>query len=484
MLGRTVGNYLVERKLAEGGMGAVYLARHPRIGKEVAIKVLLPQLSRDPELVQRFFQEAKAAAEIKDEHIVDVLDFGELPDGGSYIIMEWLEGRSLAELLRAEGKIPLARAQTIARGIGRALAAAHARGIVHRDLKPDNIFLVRHDDDADFVKVLDFGIAKLMGDTADVKTRVGAILGTPYYMSPEQCQGFTVDPRADVYSLGVILYQMVTGRLPFEAAGLGELLLAHVSRPPPPPRQLAPELPPAAEAALLQALAKDPEQRFSRVEALVTAFCGETLADPQTPVVAPPPAHATAGTAPEAANLARTSGTAPEAAKLARTSGTAPERANLARTSELFVRIGVRGKRGLVIGVALLVALLTTALLLETRPLAPVANDRAAAPATPAAAAATTVTAPTTSDYAGTWRLAHTDCLSGSMPRQVAVTQSGQSFTVLGGVPTTGQISPDGRFTARNSLGTCRGQVIGRVSKETCTNALRQSCHATYERAD
>src|SRR3954468_8537129 len=143
-------------------MGAVYLARHPRIGKEVAIKVLLPALSRDPELVQRFFHEAKAAAEIKDAHIVDVLDFGELDDGSSYIVMEWLEGRSLAELLRAETKLPLARVKKIARGIGRPLAPAHARGIVHRDLKPDNIFLVRHDDEHDFVKVLDFGIAKLM----------------------------------------------------------------------------------------------------------------------------------------------------------------------------------------------------------------------------------------------------------------------------------------------------------------------------------
>jgi eukaryotic-like serine/threonine-protein kinase len=454
VLGRTVGNYVVERKLGEGGMGAVYLARHPRIGKEVAIKVLLPQLSRDPELVQRFFHEAKAAAEIKNEHIVDVLDYGELSDGASYIVMEWLEGRSLSELLRAETKLPLARAQKIARGIGRALAAAHTRGIVHRDLKPDNIFLVRHEDDPDFVKVLDFGIAKLMGDATDVKTRAGAILGTPYYMSPEQCQGFAVDPRADVYSLGVILYQMVTGRLPFEAAGLGELLMAHVSRPPPPPRTLEPGLPLAAEEALLQALAKDPEQRFSRVEALVIAFCGDTMADWKTPAAALPPALPPATTAPP------------------------PPAAEHGRTSELFLRIGVRGKRGFAVGAGVvLVVVAATALLVGTRRLAATGDGSA----TPPSGAAT---APAASDYGGTWRLARTDCLPGAMPRQVTVTQSGRSFSVLGGVPTTGEIAADGHFTARNSLGTCRGQVTGRVSKETCTNALRQSCHATYERAD
>ena len=458
MLGRTVGNYVVERKIGEGGMGAVYLARHPRIGKEVAVKVLLPAMSRDPELVQRFFHEAKAAAEIKDAHIVDVIDFGELDDGASYIVMEWLEGQSLSQLLVAAGKLPLERARKIARGIGRALAAAHARGIVHRDLKPDNIFLVRHDDDPDFVKVLDFGIAKLM-DATDVKTRAGTILGTPYYMSPEQCQGGSVDPRADVYSLGVILYQMVTGRLPFEGQALGELLMAHVSRPPPPPRTYEPGLPASAEEALLQALAKDREQRFSRVEALVTAFSGDTVAEAATPLIA---------TAPVAA--------APAPA------------ANLARTSELFVRIGVRGKRGMIIGAGIGLVVIATAIALGTRHAAPGGDGAGAtspASAIPGAAAATPSAGESVaSNYGGTWRLAHTDCLPGAMPRQVTVTQANGAFSVAGGAPTKGEISADGHFVARNSLGTCRGTVVGRVSKETCTNAFHQSCHATYERAD
>src|SRR6185436_3767475 len=152
--------YVVKQQIGQGGMGAVYLAEHVRLGKRVAIKVLLPAISAQPDLVRRFFNEAKAATEIHNPHIVDVIDFGELDDGSTYIIMEWLEGRSLAEAL-AEGRFNLARAVHVARGIGRALSAAHERGIVHRDLKPDNIFLVRHDDDPDFVKVLDFGIAKL-----------------------------------------------------------------------------------------------------------------------------------------------------------------------------------------------------------------------------------------------------------------------------------------------------------------------------------
>ncbi|HEY2745731.1 MAG TPA: serine/threonine-protein kinase [Polyangia bacterium] len=454
MLGRTVGNYVVERKIGEGGMGAVYLARHPRIGKEVAVKVLLPAMSRDPELVQRFFVEAKAAAEIKDAHIVDVLDFGELDDGSSYIVMEWLEGRSLAELLGAETRLPLSRAQKIARGIGRALSAAHARGIVHRDLKPDNIFLVRHDDDHDFVKVLDFGIAKLM-DGTDVKTRAGAILGTPYYMSPEQCQGRSVDTRADVYSLGVILYQMVTGRLPFEGQSLGELLMAHLSRAPPRPRTFEPSLPPAAEEALLQALAKDPEERFARVEALVTAFCGDTVAEAATaPVVAAPVVAAPAP--------------------------------NLGRTSELFVRIGVRGKRGMILGGGVVVVAIAAAIALATHHSAPPADGSVAPAIAPAAATSpsgTTATAAAPS-FGGVWRLAHTDCLPGAMPAKVSVQQSGASFSVAGGVPTTGEIGADGRFVTRNRLGTCRGTVVGRISKETCTNAFHQSCHATYERAD
>src|SRR5262245_57292356 len=204
MIGRTIGNYVVKTKIGEGGMGAVYAAEHPRIGRRVAIKVLHPELGKSPEIVARFFTEAKAANEIRNEHIIEILDFGELPDGISYFVMEWLDGQSLAEALNRQRKFPLPRALHVARGVGRALAAAHESCIVHRDLKPDNIFLVKRGEDPDFVKVLDFGIAKLMqGDPQQAyKTQTGAIMGTPYYMSPEQCRGATreMDQRADIYS--------------------------------------------------------------------------------------------------------------------------------------------------------------------------------------------------------------------------------------------------------------------------------------------
>jgi serine/threonine-protein kinase len=272
LIGQTIGNYVVQKKVGEGGMGVVYLAEHPRIHRRVAIKVLLPQYAQNPEVVSRFFNEAKAANEIRNEHIVDILDFGELPDGAPYIIMEWLDGKSLSDVLDAHGKLPLARAVHIARGIARALSAAHGHGIVHRDLKPDNIFLLERAGDPDFVKVLDFGIAKLVGNetaASDVKTKTGALIGTPSYMSPEQCRGIPVDQRSDIYSLGVILYRMLTGRLPFEADALGELLLQHMTQQPKSLREHEPTLPPSVDAAVLRALAKDPAQRPGNVDELM-----------------------------------------------------------------------------------------------------------------------------------------------------------------------------------------------------------------------
>jgi serine/threonine-protein kinase len=293
VVGTTIGNYVVRRKIGQGGMGAVYLAEHPRIGRQVAIKVLLPEVSRKPDVVQRFFTEARASSEIRNEHIIDILDFGELPDGTSYIIMEWLDGRSLRDLIAA-GPLELGRALHIARGIGRALAAAHARGIVHRDLKPDNIFLIRRGGDPDFVKVLDFGIAKLMqpgaGDEHHL-TKTGALIGTPSYMSPEQCRGQPVDHRTDIYALGVILYQMLSGRLPFVAHALGELLLAHMTQQPPPLHGL----PPRVDEAILRALEKDPAKRFQHVEAMVAQLGESSPPNPVVPAAPSPGALVWAG---------------------------------------------------------------------------------------------------------------------------------------------------------------------------------------------
>ena len=290
MIGRTIGNYVVKTKIGEGGMGAVYAAEHPRIGRRVAIKVLHPELGKSPEIVARFFTEAKAANEIRNEHIIEILDFGELPDGISYFIMEWLDGKSLATALEQQPKFPIARAMHTCRGIARALASAHSKGIVHRDLKPDNVYLIRRGDDPDFVKVLDFGIAKLMTNdlSQGFKTQTGAIMGTPYYMSPEQCRGATkdIDHRTDIYALGCILYQMVTGQLPFNAEGLGELLLQHMTRPPTPPTQIDPTIPAEVENAILKALEKEPGKRWTSVTEMMNA-AGAAVGNLSGPVTLP-----------------------------------------------------------------------------------------------------------------------------------------------------------------------------------------------------
>jgi serine/threonine-protein kinase len=265
-LGQTIGNYRITAKLGEGGMGAVYRAEHPIIGRKVALKVVHPQFARNAEVVARFINEATAISRIGHEHIVEVTDLGRTPAGDLYFVMEYLEGRSLAELVAREAPLPPARALAIAAQIADALAASHAHGVIHRDLKPDNIFLVARGPDPDFVKVLDFGLAKLMNadGPATWESRAGIVMGTPYYMSPEQCRGESViDHRADVYALGVVLFEMLTGKQPFTGEGCGEVLLKQVSMRPPLARSLVPELPAALEAVLQRALAKRPDERFA-----------------------------------------------------------------------------------------------------------------------------------------------------------------------------------------------------------------------------
>ena len=274
MIGQSVGNYVIQRQLGEGGMGAVYLAEHPRIGRKVAIKVLLRELSANAQAVTRFFNEARASSEIRNEHIVDVLDFGELANGSSYLVLEFLDGRTLTQLLR-EGPLGIRRTLHIVNGVGRALGAAHAAGIVHRDLKPDNVMLVKRGSDEEFVKVLDFGIAKLsqLGQLEPgMKTKTGALLGTPSYMSPEQCRGLPVDHRSDIYSLGVMMYQMFSGSLPFEADGLGNLLLAHMTQQPVPLGERVPGLPPHLQQVVARAMEKTPEARFQEVGEMLAAI--------------------------------------------------------------------------------------------------------------------------------------------------------------------------------------------------------------------
>jgi serine/threonine protein kinase len=296
----TLGTYTVERELGRGGMGAVYTAVHSLLGRRAAVKVLLGELSRDQAAVQRFFNEARAATAIKHPSIVEIYDFGWSPDGAAYIVMELLEGESLATRLARVGRLPLDAALVVARQIATALGAAHRAGIVHRDLKPDNVFLVPDPEvvTGERVKLLDFGIAKLLTDTGGLaKTTTGAIVGTPYYMSPEQCEGSrSVDAKSDLYALGIILFQMISGRLPFEGGGLGGILGAHQFVPAPALRTVAPDAPAEVEAFVARLLSKAPAERpgsadeVAAILARLGAPTGPNLGiAPSTPLPGPMP---------------------------------------------------------------------------------------------------------------------------------------------------------------------------------------------------
>ncbi|HUQ03996.1 MAG TPA: protein kinase [Kofleriaceae bacterium] len=275
MLGQSLGSYTIERELGRGGMGAVYAAVHGLLGRRAAVKVLLPELSRNQDHVQRFFNEARAATAINHPSIVEIYDFGWSPDGSAYIVMELMDGESLSARLRRLRRLPVANALTVARQIANALAAAHKAGIVHRDLKPDNVFLVPDIEVAggERVKLLDFGIAKLAADGGVSRTTTGAIMGTPLYMSPEQCEGARqVDHRTDLYALGCILFEMITGRVPFVHEGVGGLIGMHLYVAPPELRSLAPEAPAEVEAIVARLLAKKPDERFQTADELSAAL--------------------------------------------------------------------------------------------------------------------------------------------------------------------------------------------------------------------
>ena len=275
MLGKLLGNYRVVEQLGEGGMGVVYVGRHAALGHRVAVKVLRHELSHNAAMVQRFFHEAQAATAVRNPGIVQVFDFGTTPDGQAYLVMELLEGQTLAARME-QRQLDHAACCRIGRQVAKALQAAHACGITHRDLKPENLYLVRDDEVAggERVKVLDFGIAKLASDAqSGAKTRTGAAMGTPLYMSPEQCRGSgTVDARTDIYALGCILFEMTCGRPPFVAEGAGEIVGAHLHVAPPHPRELAPGLPPQLASLIAKMLAKQPEARPQTMTAVGQAL--------------------------------------------------------------------------------------------------------------------------------------------------------------------------------------------------------------------
>ncbi|RMH40155.1 MAG: serine/threonine protein kinase [Deltaproteobacteria bacterium] len=264
------GRYRVLELIGEGGMGRVYLAEHVEIGRRVALKILHPVYSRLPELVERFRREARAASRIGHPHIVDVTDSGTTQDGSVYFVMEYLEGVELASVIDREGALDTARALHIAGQICRALAAAHNAGIIHRDLKPENVFLTVREGTSDFVKVLDFGIAK-SAEAEEARnsrlTHPGMAMGTPEYMAPEQAAGRPADARTDVYAVGAILYEMLTGRAPYTGDNFMEILSKKASQDPDPLAEVRPDLPPAVVELVERALARDPAERPPSMEA-------------------------------------------------------------------------------------------------------------------------------------------------------------------------------------------------------------------------
>ena len=275
------GRYRLETKIAAGGFGAVYRATHMPSGEVVALKILHADIASDPHLSARFRREAAALASLRDPHTVATFDHGEAEDGTLFIAMELLTGRSLFDELHAHGTLEWRRLLLILRGVCSTLIEAHALGIVHRDLKPANINLERRGDDEDYVKVLDFGIAKVMqgsgiDDGADL-TRIGQAIGTLEYMSPEQIIGGEVDGRSDIYTLGVVAYEMLTGRRPFaEASGPTSLMTALMTRTPMPPSALFHRgiLPAEVDRLILRCLASDPEDRFDGAADLAAAIDG------------------------------------------------------------------------------------------------------------------------------------------------------------------------------------------------------------------
>jgi serine/threonine-protein kinase len=265
--------YRIVRLIGEGGMGQVYEAQHVNINKRFAIKLLRPEIVSNAEAVARFRQEAWSASSIGHDNIVSMEDFATLPSGAVYLAMEFLSGAALSDRMRQTPSLTLAEALDICLQVGSGLGAAHEKSIVHRDMKPENIFIAQKHGHP-LVKILDFGIAKVSGaDGNKSLTRTGTIFGTPHYMSPEQALGKPLDHRADIYSVGVIMYELFAGRVPFEAESFMGILTKHITTTPTPPRALAPEMPELLETVILRAMAKEADERYQTMAELAGDLC-------------------------------------------------------------------------------------------------------------------------------------------------------------------------------------------------------------------
>ena len=275
MVGRVFGGYRLVTPLRSGGMGTVYYAEHTLIGRRAAVKILHPEVSRNPQVLARFLIEARAANDIRHPNVVEITDIGQADDV-HFIVMSFLDGETIGERLERNKTFEEDVVVRIVRQVASALAAAHDHGIVHRDLKPENIFLLNHPDYPDYVKVLDFGIAKLIGPHGPNvlrNTMAGTVLGTPAYMSPEQCRPEAeLDHRSDIYSLGIVMYEMLTGMVPFRFEAPPDVMLAHMRDTPVPPINLNPKLSKHMNAAILRALEKDPAERFANMRTLRDAI--------------------------------------------------------------------------------------------------------------------------------------------------------------------------------------------------------------------
>ena len=303
LVGQTLaGKYRIEELINEGGMGAVYRGTHTLMDKTVAVKVLHPALAADDKIVARFSREARAASRISHPHALNVTDFGESENGIVFLVMEYLRGRTLKEVIRGEGPMPLARVLEIVKQVSAALDAAHAQGVVHRDLKSDNIML-EDVGDGDWAKVLDFGIAKIqedVGSTDPALTAANMIIGTPQYMSPEQCsQASEIDSRSDIYSLGVILYEMLAGHVPFTGESPTAIMMKHLQEPPPSILEERADLPAGVGRVIARAMAKRPEDRYQSAGELAETL--SLAAEAKAPAAIGEAASATSPNAPDRA---------------------------------------------------------------------------------------------------------------------------------------------------------------------------------------